>query len=78
MVHLSILICVVSGCALRQSCFAARTARYLTSNEYAVQSGANTFTVRFTAGAENYSCLELGGLGAFELTFTGLGIQEVS
>lgn len=58
--------------------YSVNGASYLTSNEYAVQSGVNTFTVRFTAGAENYSCLELGGLGAFELTFTGIGIQEVS
>lgn len=53
-------------------------ATFLDSQEYNVTAGCNTFTVRFTAGAENYSCLELGGLGAFRLTFTGLGIQEVS
>lgn len=32
----------------------------------------------FTAEADAYTCLELGGLGTFELTFTGIGIQEVS
>ena len=58
--------------------YSVNGANYLTFNEYNVQPGSNAFTVRFTAGAENYSCLELGGLGAFKLTFTGLGIQEVS
>ena len=52
-------------------------ASYLNSNEYTVAAGFNTFTVRFTAGAENYSCLELGGLGSFVLTFTGISVKEV-
>ena len=39
--------------------------------------GANTFTVRFTAGSDNYSCLELGGLGNFTLTFTSVSFKEV-
>ena len=52
-------------------------AAFLDSQEFNVVPGANTFKVRFTAGAENYSCLELGGLGAFTLTFTGLSLQEV-
>ena len=50
---------------------------YLNSNEYNVVAGSNTFTVRFTAGSENYSCLELGGLGNFKLTFTGISVKEV-
>ena len=53
-------------------------AEYLTSNEYNVQNGENTFTVRFTAGADTYNCLELGGLGAFALTFTEASVKEVS
>ena len=52
-------------------------AAYLNSNEYNVHNGANTFTVQFTAGAEGYSCLELGGLGAFELVFTGIYFNEI-
>jgi len=52
-------------------------ATYLGSNEYNVAAGSNTFTVRFTAGNENYSCLELGGLGAFKLTFTSISVKEV-
>ena len=40
--------------------------------------GDNTFKVQFRHAGKPYSCLELGGLGAFELTFTGIGIQEVS
>ena len=52
-------------------------ATYLNSNEYNVVAGSNTFTVRFTAGSENYSCLELGGLGNFKLTFTGIVVKEV-
>lgn len=51
-------------------------ANYLTSNEYNVQNGENTFTVRFTAGADTYNCLELGGLGAFVLTFTEISVTE--
>jgi len=49
-------------------------ANYLTSNEYNVQNGENIFTIRFTAGAETYNCLELGGLGAFTLTFTEISV----
>ena len=52
-------------------------ATYLNSNEYSVAAGSNTFTVRFTAGSENYSCLELGGLGNFKLTFTSISVKEV-
>ena len=52
-------------------------ASYLNSNEYNVVAGFNTFTIRFTAGAEGYSCLELGGLGAFQLTFMGISLKEV-
>ena len=52
-------------------------ASFLSSNEYDVTSGSNTLTVRFTAGAENYSCLELGGLGNFQMTFTGISLKEV-
>ena len=48
------------------------------NQEYDVVAGANTFTIRFTAGADYaYNCLELGGLGAFKLTFTGISVQEV-
>lgn len=47
------------------------------SQEYSVAVGSNTFKVRFTAGAENYSCLELGGLGNIKLTFTGISLKEV-
>ena len=39
--------------------------------------GENTFTIRFTAGTENYSCLELGGLGNFKLTFTEISLKEL-
>ena len=52
-------------------------ATYLGSNEYNVLAGENTFTVRFTAGAETYNCLELGGLGEFRLTFTNISLAEV-
>lgn len=52
-------------------------AAYLNSNEYNVVVGSNTFTIRFTAGTEGYSCLELGGLGSFKLTFTGISVNEV-
>ena len=51
-------------------------ATYLTSNEYNVVNGENTFVVRFTAGADTYNCLELGGLGAFTLTFTEISVTE--
>jgi len=51
-------------------------ANYLTSNEYTVQAGENTFSIRFTAGAQDYNCLELGGLGAFTLTFTEISVTE--
>ena len=47
-------------------------AAFLDSQEYNVAAGSNVFKVRFTAGADKYSCLELGGLGAFVLTFTGI------
>ena len=50
-------------------------ASFLTAQEYDVVVGANTFTVRFTAGSDNYSCLELGGLGNFTLTFTGVSLK---
>ena len=53
-------------------------AAFLDSQEYNVAAGSNVFKVRFTAGADKYSCLELGGLGAFMLTFTGIGIQEIT
>ena len=43
-----------------------------------VNVGANTVTVVFTVSVSNtYTCLELGGLGAFELNFTGIHLQEV-
>ena len=58
--------------------YSVNGAAFLDSQDYQVSVGSNTFKVRFTAGAENYSCLELGGLGAFRLTFTGLSLQEVS
>ena len=51
-------------------------ATFLTSNEFNVQPGENTFTVRFTAGADTYNCLELGGLGPFELTFSEISVEE--
>lgn len=51
-------------------------ATFLNSNEFNVQPGENTFTVRFTAGADDYNCLELGGLGQFELTFTEISVEE--
>ncbi len=57
--------------------YSVNSAAFLTAQEYNVVAGANTFTVRFTAGAENYSCLELGGLGAFQLTLTSIALQEV-
>lgn len=50
---------------------------FLDSQEYNVAVGSNTFKVRFTAGSDSYSCLELGGLGAFKLTFTGISVMEV-
>jgi len=53
------------------------TAAFHDSQEYNVVAGSNTFKVRFTAGTDNYSCLELGGLGAFKLTFTGISLKEV-
>ena len=51
-------------------------ATFLDSNEFNVQPGENSFTVRFTAGADTYNCLELGGLGQFELTFTEISVEE--
>jgi hypothetical protein len=52
-------------------------ATFLGANEYNVKVGENSFTVQFIAGAQNYSCLELGGLGAFELTFTEISLKAV-
>jgi hypothetical protein len=43
-----------------------------------VVAGENTFIVRFTAGGDNYSCLELGGLGQFELTFSEISVVDES
>lgn len=57
--------------------YSVNGATFLDNQDYNVTVGANTFKVRFTAGAENYSCLELGGLGNFVLTFTGISVQEV-
>lgn len=51
-------------------------ATFLNGNELNVQPGENTFIVRFTAGADDYSCLELGGLGQFELNFTEITVAE--
>lgn len=53
-------------------------ATYYGSNEYSVKKGENTFTVEFKYGGNTYSCLELGGLGAFELIFTGFALTEAS
>ena len=45
---------------------------------YHVSVGENTFTVTFTVNVSNtYTCLEIGGLGRFILTFTGIAIHEV-
>ena len=52
-------------------------AAYEGANEYDVVAGSNTFTVRLTAGEGGYNCLELGGLGNFKLTFTGISLKEV-
>jgi hypothetical protein len=52
-------------------------AAYEGANEYDVVAGSNTFTVRLTAGEGGYNCLELGGLGNFKLTFTGISVREV-
>lgn len=49
---------------------------YLTSNEYNVVNGVNTFSIRFTAGADTYNCLELGGLGEFVLSFTEISVTK--
>ena len=57
--------------------YSVNGAAFLNSQDYNVVVGANTFAVQFTAGVENYSCLELGGLGSFELTFTGISLKEV-
>ena len=51
-------------------------ASFLTANEYNVQAGENTFAIRFVAGNDDYSCLELGGLGKFVLTFTEISVKE--
>ena len=56
--------------------YSVNGAAFLDSQDYSVAAGSNTFKVRFTAGAENYSCLELGGLGNFKLTFTGISLAE--
>ena len=56
--------------------YSANAATFHDTQDYNVVAGANTFKVRFTAGAENYSCLELGGLGNFKLTFTGISLKE--
>ena len=50
---------------------------YYGGNEYDVVAGENTFTVQFKYGGKPYSCLELGGLGNFTLTFTGVSFKEV-
>ena len=57
--------------------YSVNAATFLDSQEYNVVVGDNSFKVHFTAGAENYSCLELGGLGKFKLTFTGIELKEV-
>ena len=57
--------------------YSVNGAAFLGSQDYSVSVGENTFTVRFTAGAENYSCLELGGLGNFKLTFTEISLKEI-
>ena len=48
------------------------------ANEYYVNAGANTFTVKFTVGDSTYHCLELGGLGAFTLSFTGISAHVIA
>ena len=49
-----------------------------TADVYHVVAGENTFSVTFTVSASNaYNCLEMGGLGAFEVTFIGASLQEV-
>lgn len=53
-------------------------AEFLSSNEYNVQVGENTFVVSFVAGDDTYNCLELGGLGQFELTFTEISVAEAT
>jgi len=58
--------------------YSVNAALFHNNQEYNVQVGENTFTTSFTAGAENYSCLELGGLGAFTLTFTEVSLQETA
>lgn len=57
--------------------YSANEATFHNSNEYSVQAGENTFIVHLTAGADSYSCLELGGLGQFQLTFTQISVDEV-
>ena len=52
-------------------------ASYLTSNEFDVRKGINTFTVDLKSGGNSYSCLELGGLGPCELLFTDIRINEI-
>lgn len=50
-----------------------------TSDVYHVVAGENTFTVTFTVSADNaYNCLEMGGLGQFQLVFSGISLQEIS
>ena len=50
-----------------------------TSDVYHVVVGENTFTVTFTVSADNaYNCLEMGGLGQFQLVFSGISLQEIS
>ena len=49
----------------------------LTADVYHAIKGENRFAVIFTAADGAYTCLELGGLGAFKLTFTGISVQEV-
>ena len=56
--------------------YSVNAATFLDNQDYNVVAGSNTFKVRFTAGADSYSCLELGGLGNFKLTFTGISLKE--
>ena len=48
------------------------------SAEYDVVAGSNTWTIKFQSAGNAYSCLELGGLGAFELEFTGFSLTETA
>ena len=59
--------------------FASPDAVFYDTDTYEIVSGENEIVVRFAAGQAGKiaASLELGGLGNFKLTFTGVSFKEV-